>query len=149
MSKQVLRKGTTDKFIIPSFRTKESGLFSAKKGAHFDDRVPQERSMVIDDVSPDDGGQFLRRVESMEAEPVDIYDESEDGGVQLSNGGQDMEVEPVDPRSFQDKHCLVNIIKDIFNTEKHPNGADELLELVEQIKVGTTQSIYSRILMSG
>ncbi|KAN0108768.1 hypothetical protein V8E51_008510 [Hyaloscypha variabilis] len=134
MSKQVIRKGTTDKFIIPSIRTKELGLFSAKKGAHFDGRIPQERSMVVDDASPDDGGQLLRRVESMEAEPVDIYDESEDGGVQLSNGGQGMEVEPVDPRSFQDKHCLVNIIKDIFNTEEHPNGADELLELVEQIK---------------
>jgi hypothetical protein len=60
-----------------------------------------------------------------------------------------MEVEPVDPRSFQNRHCLVNIIKDMFNTEEHRNGADELLELVEQIKVGTLQSIYSGTSMPG
>jgi hypothetical protein len=69
MSKQVIRKGTTDKFIIPSIPSisaKELGLFSAKKGAHVEGRITQERSMVIDDASPDDASQLLRRVESME-----------------------------------------------------------------------------------
>lgn len=38
-------------------------------------------------------------------------------------------------RSFEEEHCLTQIIKDVFNTTDEPNGADELLTLVEKLKV--------------
>lgn len=36
---------------------------------------------------------------------------------------------------FRQKHCLTQIIRDLFNTEDEPNGADELLTLVESLEV--------------
>jgi len=69
--KQLLRKGSASKFSITSFRNKESGLFSAKKGggsaANSDRNASVERDGSLDEYGEDGIG---RSVDSVTSSPM-------------------------------------------------------------------------------
>jgi hypothetical protein len=69
--KQLLRKGSASKFSITSFRNKESGLFSAKKGgssaANSDRNASAERDGSLDEYGEDGIG---RSVDSVTSSPM-------------------------------------------------------------------------------
>jgi hypothetical protein len=70
--KQLLRKGSASKFSITSFRNKESGLFSAKKGgssaANSDRNASVERDGSLDEYGEDGG--IGKSVDSVTSSPM-------------------------------------------------------------------------------